>query len=67
MDQLNILGLITKWNRQGKKDGKSGRKEDKERSNPATFSHLVVVIVILGMVMVLVVMVMVMLVVILWG
>ena len=68
MDQLNILGLITKWNRQGKKDGKGGRKEDKERSNPATFSHLVVVVIVmLGMVMVLVVMVMVMLVVILWG
>ena len=58
MDQLNILGLITKWNRQGKKDGKGGRKEDKERSNPATFSHLVVVVIVmLGMVMVLVVMV----------
>ena len=56
MDRLNILGLVTKWNRQGKKNGKSGRKEDEERSNPATFSHLVVVVIVmLGMVMVLVV------------
>jgi len=28
-----------KWNRQSEKDGKGGRKEDEERSNPATFSH----------------------------
>ena len=58
MDKLKILGH-TKRNRQGKKDGKGGRKEDEERSNPATFSHLVVVTVMLRMVMVLLVLVMV--------
>ena len=58
MDKLKILGH-TKRNRQGKKDGKGGRKEDEERSNPATFSHLVVVVIVmLGMVMVMVVIVM---------